>query len=852
MIKRIIAFAVAVSMAVTALAIPAIPGFRTYTQPDGKTLTLQLKGDEWGSWFESKSGVRYQRDAQGYFHQISEADARTMARTFAAKRRLANQLRDVPFTDMTHGTRRIPVFLVEFSDVKFTIDNPADNFYKLLNQEGYNGYQGKGATGSVRDFYLDNSHGAFEPVFDIYGPVTLNQTLAYYGAQVTDGSGKVTAHDKQAEVALWDAVIKLDSQVDFSNYDYNNDGLVDMILFYYAGGSQAEGWSTDAIWPHQWDIRYSSHINARSRTFDGKYLGRYFCTAELKGSNPSSSTMCSIGPTCHEFAHSLGLPDFYDTDYEENGYSGGLYYASTMCSGPYLDDSRTPPYFNAEERIMLGWMEESDVRDLTSGEHTLQNIDNNVAMKSYATESGEYFLYENRGGGKWDKALPQGLAVYHVDKSPEHNVNGMSAERIWSTNSINAYGDHPCFYLVIPSSQESLNYPLARLSEMFFPGYDRISSYVPVDWQGENGIYQINDITVSGDLVRFKVKNISGNFTVDGSVYDTAGNPVPGALVSLRSIVDEDTSSNIRIRLASTLIAQTATDANGRFSFEVEPDGPKDLEVSVKKDGYVARSKNFSLSGKITHVSMNLRKVDEFAFSSDIDFYDKEAQLYYAGSTGLTSLMMAAACPEKVWGAYEGLQIESVDIYAYQDASAYYLILDTEDGMQSIKLDSFFPQSHTKVDLRNKDLRVPSGDFKIGYAVKDAVFRDENHKYPMVCAQGGGYYYAEFNLDSPSWQERSGYDIVMTVTLFDDAYVRNLRDLGYTMIDLPDNVKSGDTLDLKLKVGRGLTVKQTLWFMDGEECDRTVTLNAGWHNILAEIVYEDGTTETVEKDVEVK
>ena len=233
--KKILAIAMLALWTLGMQAMPAKPGFRTYTQPDGKTLTLQLKGDEWGSWFETASGVRYTMDSKGYFHQMSEAAAKRTMEAMALKRRTANGLRDVPFKDMTHGTRHIPVVLVQFSDVKFKIDNPVESFNALLNEKGYNGYKNSGATGSVKDYYLDNSHGAFDPVFDVLPVATLSQPIAYYGAQVLNEDGSVKANDKQPEIALYDACLILDRSVDFSQYDYNKDGLIDMVLFYYAG-----------------------------------------------------------------------------------------------------------------------------------------------------------------------------------------------------------------------------------------------------------------------------------------------------------------------------------------------------------------------------------------------------------------------------------------------------------------------------------------------------------------------------------------------------------------------------------------------------------------------------------------
>lgn len=88
---------------------------------------------------------------------------------------------------------------------------------------------------------------------------------------------------------------------------------------------------------------------------DGVEVGRFFMTSELRGY--TGTNICGIGATAHEFCHALGLPDFYDTDYEgSDGKAGGMYSFSLMSNGCYNNDAKTPPYLNSEEMIMLGWI----------------------------------------------------------------------------------------------------------------------------------------------------------------------------------------------------------------------------------------------------------------------------------------------------------------------------------------------------------------------------------------------------------------------------------------------------------------------------------------------------------------
>lgn len=863
--KRILtAIAAFAFIALSAYAIPAKPGFRTYTQPDGKTLTLEQKGDEYGSWFRDKSGNRFVMDENGYFLPINEARVRNISRNASVSRTRANNLRrSSPVRrDLTHGTRRVLVVLVEFSDVKFKINNPARNFDALLNESGYNGYEGAGATGSVKDFYLDNSHGAFEPIFDVFGPVALDNPVKYYGEQTKNSDGTVDAEDKQPELALYDACLKLDDTVDFSKYDSDSDGLVDMVLFYYAGGSQAEGWPIDNIWPHSWNVQWSSNADARTHKFDGKKLGNYFCTAELKGTK-LYNTMCSIGVTCHEFGHSLGLPDFYDADYKENGETQGVYVFSTMCEGSYNDDSRTPPYFNAEERIMLGWMEQDDIKQITAGENTLPFIDGNVAFRTEATADGEYFLYENRGGSgnKWDAPLPKGMVVYHVDKSASHYVvGGMTAQMLWSTNSINNYGAHPCFYLIAPQDQGSTNYIYSKLdySDLVFPGFYNVNTYCPVDWDGNNSAIMLTGIRESGDDICFVATADSDLKFLDGTVTNTTGNPLEGVTISLNPYEDASPSGS-RIVLRKLLSAdaqETVTDANGRFSLEIGPEAPEKYSLSASLEGYVRQSVTVQITKKFTAVDFTMRQAGEFGMTGSITFGDPSSEdLYAIGDYNKeTSFMGAVQCNRNVWGAYEGLLVKDVTFLTCFDARAYYFILDTKDGITAVKAPEIKPGLPVSFDISEMGIRIPAGDFYIGYAVEEVGKND--YDCLMAFCGGVGSYTSSLRLSGHgSWSYLKGYDIPMMITLFDQDYAPGLPDIGQPYIDIaPGPFKAGDKVILDIASSPALQIKSVSWTFDGVKFSSgsEIALDAGWHTVIATVSYADGSKDVLEREIEVR
>lgn len=497
--------ALAVIISISAAALPAKPGTFKYTQPDGTILTLERHGDEFFHWttIAGTSQVVELGEDGFWKNTVLDEGARALAlerRAQVNARRRSIAPRTHTDNIMTHGERHIPVFLVNFSDKSFSISSPNEKFTNLLNQKGYS-YNG--GTGSVQDFYVDNSNGTFTPVFDVYGPVTLDNNMAYYGKNVNNS-------DQRPEEALFHACQKLDDEIDFSRYDYDNDGFVDMCLFYYAGYSEAEGGPANSIWPHSWNAYYNYTI--RNTYFDGKRLGNYFCTAELK--NYWGTTMCSIGPTCHEFGHSLGLPDFYDTDYETNGEAGGLYDFSTMCAGAYNNDSNTPPYFNAEERVYLGWMIPEDIPELSPGLNEIPAVQGDIAFRTSTGTEGEYFIYECRNEEGWDTPLPGGLLIYHADKSTVRMVGGVTPHDHWydwdSYNAINAYGSHPCFYIIPSANPTSLNYT-GYPERIIFPGKNNVTSYTPIDWNKKETGVVISDIVYSdGKVSLFVTKDDPG------------------------------------------------------------------------------------------------------------------------------------------------------------------------------------------------------------------------------------------------------------------------------------------------------------------------------------------------------
>ena len=178
----------------------------------------------------------------------------------------------------------------------------------MVNQEGYSGYDNEQYTGSVFDYFKDNSCGKFQPQFDIVGPYTIDYS-------------QYSANGVENQEALVNAAVDAaDPYVDYSQYDGDNDGYVDMVFFVFAGyGSNFNGNDSRLFWPH----RYYVIKDQWYVTKDGIRLWDYASSTELYGwtNHPETVHLDGIGSFCHEFSHVLGLFDFYDSD--GSGMSAG-------------------------------------------------------------------------------------------------------------------------------------------------------------------------------------------------------------------------------------------------------------------------------------------------------------------------------------------------------------------------------------------------------------------------------------------------------------------------------------------------------------------------------------------------
>ena len=416
--KRITLLTLFLLAVMTMSAIPARPNlWRMITLADGSQVKARLVGDEHGHWYRDADGKSYVSAGNGMYKQedATKVAARAKQRRARANQHYASRRKaDISGNRGNYqGTKKGLIILANFKDKKFSASHTLDLYKKIANAENY---KDNGFNGSIKDYFSAQSDGKFTIDFDVVGPVTLSQNMAYYGGNDSEGN------DKHPEQMIKEACELADGWVDFSDYDWTGNGEVDQVYVIYAGQGEANGGSDDTIWPHAYELAAAKI----TLSLDGVKINSYACSAEL-----GYSGIDGIGTICHEFSHCLGYPDLYDIFYEGHF---GMSSFDLMDSAGYNDDGFCPAGYTAYEKWIAGWIDYEVLEDENVTVTDLKPT--SEGGKAYVIYNkgnrNEYFILENRQQTKWDKYIEAtGLQVIHVDYDPT----------CWINNVVNSTGE---------------------------------------------------------------------------------------------------------------------------------------------------------------------------------------------------------------------------------------------------------------------------------------------------------------------------------------------------------------------------------------------------------------------------
>ena len=288
------------------------------------------------------------------------------------------------------GEHHIPVIFAAFKDVAFATPGIVEKWDNMLNKSGFSE---NGAAGSLAEYFRIQSGGKFNLHFDVFGPVTLPDSMKYYGANSY-------GNDIRPEEMVYQAC--LGSGADLKPYDWNNNDTIDAVLVVFAGYGENRGGTSDAIWPHKYNIH--------GKKVDNLTLYSYACVSELDG----RGVMDGYGTFCHEFSHCLGLPDLYPSDRNIFSYFDEW---DLMDGGNYANNGWSPPHYSAFERYICGWLDYTELSTATTITD-MPSMDEKSQAYIIRDDDDEehYYILENRQQRGFDAYIPgNGLLITLVD-----------------------------------------------------------------------------------------------------------------------------------------------------------------------------------------------------------------------------------------------------------------------------------------------------------------------------------------------------------------------------------------------------------------------------------------------------
>jgi M6 family metalloprotease-like protein len=577
-------------------AVPANPHPISFTQPNGKELTVFMKGDERLHWHESLDGYTLLLNQENYLTYAILDEAGNLQPSYYIATDI--EKRDIVANSFLYSTDKklfysdmqkqiiLKVWEIE-DDAKSQGERGVTGFYKtlcafvqfpeksmiktisqfenLFNQIGYTG----NGTGSVRDFFKESSYNQFDLEITLCGIYTAPQSESYYAGNPGDGTLRCR------ELARWLAQqVAAEPSIDFRDYDSDNNGVVDGFHFIFAGVGQEGGGCNTCIWSHKWQF-------TPAVTQNGKSISVYSCSPELY----SGTTITTIGVVCHEMTHAFGAPDFYDTNYGTGGQYEGTGNWDIMAGGSWNGSpgGNRPPHHNMYTKIQFGWVTPITLNAPTTVTNMPNAAENPVAYKINVYTNNEHYLLENRQRIKFDTNIPgDGLIIYHV-----HNSVGTSG--INDTHPQRMYPVCASSTVAIPASGAS-NYGNINSGGCPFPGtsgktaFDGTTTPRMFRWNGNAGVEvsdkPITNITHNNRLISFDFMG-GGPFVAVTDITDVPAAATATLPLTLTGTVVPASANNQTITWSIVNAGTTGATISGTNTFNTTNSGTATVLATI-------------------------------------------------------------------------------------------------------------------------------------------------------------------------------------------------------------------------------------------------------------------------------
>ena len=537
----------------------AVRFYNDITLNDGRVVSATLVGDENMHFYKSSDGEIILYNLEGdYYYSASKEEIDSLKNIYDnLEQQNLKQFKamssSITSTDNngrltgfhlfpSNGTPKVLVLMVEFSDVSFTFSSSdldkVFNSTEMTTDIKVNNIISK-SQGSVAEYFNHCSGGQFRPQFDIYGTFKVNNTAAYYS------TNEISLIKEVCEAAKDD--------VDFTEYDQDNDGYVDLLYILYAGYGATWG-NTGTIWPK---VKYNTSSFC---TVDGKKVHRACMSNELaftpqiiENKFNNEKQISGIGIVCHEFCHAMGITDFYPN---QGTWSNKSWYDnqsmedwSLMDGGENKHNGCLPTPLNAFERYLFGWIDVIQVLDEPTKVVLTPLKDGGQPYKILGNDENEYWIIEAiPSDNEWYMFFKTytgtGMIVYHINTNIK-NFSGLTM--------VNGTHGNPGITIVpadgrligyYNTDETSKTYHASMLGDPF-PGTQKVTTLT--DYWAKNGTIDkpINDIVQNDDYsVSFRFMYTLGDVNGDGVINGTDIQSIINFIVSdqydIRADVNED------------------------------------------------------------------------------------------------------------------------------------------------------------------------------------------------------------------------------------------------------------------------------------------------------------------------
>jgi uncharacterized protein (TIGR02145 family)/M6 family metalloprotease-like protein len=488
------------------------------TQPDGKTISCFISGDEFFNWIHDEEGYTIIQAPDGYYYYAEQDGDLIKPSKYlinSANPVSVGLIRWVKISEKEYQRRSEEMFGSRTAGKSESDNAPHSGimnnlviYIRFLNDSEFTTtrqvYDDKFNLSSgvaLKSYFREVSYDNITISSTHYPACALTTNLSFqdshtrnyfqvYNATTNPTGYNGTTEKKEREHALLAAAvnwINLNSPVPSSlNIDADGDNNADNVCFIIKGNP--EGWS-ELLWPHRWSL------SSQTVKINGKRVYGY--TFQLENS--------SVRTLCHEMFHVLGAPDLYH--YTNQGVISPARLWDIMDNG------------SGHMLAYMKWKYSNHTWITTIPEITMSGIyslnpstssANNCYKIASPNSANEHFMIEYRNKtGTFESSIPgSGLIVYRIDTRYTGNANGPPDE----------------VYVYRPGGTITVN---GTPNDAFFSStvgriaINDITNPASFLQNGSAGGLNISNVSVAGTTITFKVTfPADGIIDIDGNSYD--------------------------------------------------------------------------------------------------------------------------------------------------------------------------------------------------------------------------------------------------------------------------------------------------------------------------------------------